>query len=187
MGLFEFLMIVISVVIGLALSELLTGVGNLLRVRKTVRFYWLHGFLVLGVFFALLQQWWESWDLVNVEAVSFGTVLLNLLPSLVLFLIAHLMFPDPAEDADLDEYYYDQAPILWALVLFGTVVGTFAEPILHGTAVFTADNMTGVPMIAICLALALWKNRMLHSLGAPVVLTLVIVDTWLVTPVISSA
>jgi hypothetical protein len=42
MGLFEFLMILLSVIIGLALTELLTGVASLLRVRETVRFYWVH-------------------------------------------------------------------------------------------------------------------------------------------------
>jgi hypothetical protein len=74
MGLFEFLMILLSVIIGLALTELLTGVASLLRVRETVRFYWVHVVLQFGIFFALLQQWWESWDLAEIEVISFGAV-----------------------------------------------------------------------------------------------------------------
>ena len=56
MGLFEFLMILLSVIIGLALTELLTGVANLLRVRETVHFYWVHIGLQFGIFVALSER-----------------------------------------------------------------------------------------------------------------------------------
>lgn len=68
-------MILIAVVVGLALAELLNGMANLLRVRETVRFHWIHVPFQLGVFFALMQQWWESWDLVDVGIIGFGSVL----------------------------------------------------------------------------------------------------------------
>lgn len=185
MGLFEFLMILMSVVIGLALSELLTGLANLLRVRETVKFYWIHALFQFGVFFALLQQWWESWDLVDVGAISFGSVLAMLIPSVMLFLIAHLLYPRPATDANLDEYYYRQAPILWGLVVLGTLVGTFSGPLLEGEPVFYVDNISGFPVMAICTALIVSKSRRVHSLLAPLIVVLVVLDTWLANPAIS--
>jgi len=53
MGLFEFLMILLSLIIGLGLTEILTGGANLLRARDEVRFYWLHTLFLIGIFFAL--------------------------------------------------------------------------------------------------------------------------------------
>lgn len=186
MGLFEFLMILLSVIIGLALTELLTGVASLLRVRETVHFYWVHVGLQFGIFFALLQQWWESWELARVEVISFGAVLLLIVPSLVLFLIAHMLFPRPAKGANLEGYYYKQSPVIWGLVVFGTVEGTFIMPLVEQEPIFHAANISGLPMVALCVALAVSKNRKVHAIIAPIVLALVVLDTWLVNPIISS-
>ena len=112
MGLFEFLMVLVSVVIGLGLTEILTGAANLLRARDTVRFHWSHVLFQLGVFFALLQQWWESWDMENMGEISFLAVLAILAPPIILFLIANLLYPSRAEGADLATSYFKQAPVL---------------------------------------------------------------------------
>ncbi|MDH5344141.1 MAG: hypothetical protein OEW59_00130 [Gammaproteobacteria bacterium] len=186
MPLFEFLMILISVVIGLALGEVLTGAASLLRVRESVKFYWIHVLFQVGIFFALLQQWWEAWDLVNIAVINLWTAILLLFPSVVLFVIAHLLFPRPAENTDLEHYYFKQAPILWSLVVIGTVVGTFVLPFIEGEPVFHWSNMSGIPMIAICSALAVSGNRTLHSVFAPLIIVLVVLDTWLANPTISS-
>ena len=187
MGLFEFQMILISVVIGLALGEILTGVASLLQVRETIRFYWLHILLQLGVFFALLQQWWESWDLVDVDKVNFASVLALLFPSVMLFLIAHLLYPRPAVSADLKDYYYRQAPVLWSLVILGTFVGTFSGPFIQQDPVFHPNNLSGFPMMAICGLLIFSKSHRVHSILTPLIFVLVVLDTWLVKPAISAA
>ncbi len=186
MGLFEFLMILISVVVGLALSELLTGVANLLRVRETIKFYWIHVLFQIGIFFALLQRWWESWELVDLGVISFGAVLSLLFPPIMLFLIAHLLYPRPAANADLEAYYYKQAPVLWGFVVLGTIVGTFDGTILENEPVLTAGNISGFPVMAICLALIVSKNRLAHSLLVPLTVLMVVLDTWLVNPAISA-
>jgi hypothetical protein len=187
MGLFEFLMILISVVIGLALSEILIGVASLLRVRETIRIHWIHILFQFGVFFALLQQWWESWDLVDVNIVNFGSVLAMLFPSVMLFLIAHLLYPRPAVDADLKEYYYRQAPVLWSLVILGTIVGTFSGPLLEQEPVFHPHNVSGFPVMAIGATLIISKSHRVHSILAPLIILLVVLDTWLANPAISAA
>ena len=186
MSLFEFLMIMISIIIGLGISEILTGIARFVRCRASARGYWVHWLLVALVFVALLQQWWESWDLVDVGSISFGLVLALLFPSVMLFLIAHLLYPRPATDANLEDYYYRQAPILWGLVILGTVVGTFSGPLLEQEPVFHPNNLSGFPVMAICIALIVSKSRRVHSALVPLIVVLVILDTWLANPAIST-
>lgn len=186
MGLFEFLMVLASVVIGLGITEILTGWANLLRARAEVRFYWIHVLFQIGVFFALLQQWWELWDHEGVEEISFIAVLVVLAPSIILFLIAHLLFPARAEEADLEEYYFRHAPLLWGLVTLGTIAGTFVPPLVFGYPVFHMANITGIPMLALCTVLAVSKNRRAHSILAPLIMLMVFLDTVLANPAISS-
>ena len=186
MGLLEFLMVLVSVVIGLGLTEILSGAANLLRARETVRFHWFHILFQLGVFFALLQQWWEFWDMQGMGQISYFAVLAILAPPVFLFLIANLLYPSDPEGADLEEYYYRQAPLLWGLVIAGTVLGTFVQPLIFGEPVFHPANLSGIPMIAICLFLAVSKNRRAHLVLGPVIILMVLLDTVLANPAITT-
>jgi hypothetical protein len=186
MGLFEFLMILVSVVIGLGLTEILTGWASLLRARGEVRAYWVHVLLQCGVFFALLQQWWEFWEMEGMGEISFFAVLVVLAPPIILFLIAHLLFPTRAQGADLEEYYYSHSSLIWILVTVGTLAGTFVEPLVFGYPVFHPANLSGIPMVVFCLALAASKNRRIHSVLVPILILMVLLDTILATPVISA-
>jgi hypothetical protein len=186
MGLFEFLMVLVSVVIGLGLTEILSGGANLLRARSSVRFYWVHVLFQVGVFFALLQQWWESWRWVGVEEISFMAVLALLASPVLLYLIAHLLFPKPAENADLKAYYYRQTPLLWGLVVAGTVVGNVFRPLAWGHPVFEVSNLSGVPTLAIGVLLAASRKPRVHAILAPILIVLLLLDTLLTSSVISS-
>lgn len=185
MGLFEFLMVLISVVIGLGLTEILSGGARLLRERDTVRFYWIHVLFQFGVFFALLQQWWESWDWVGLEEVSFIAVLTLLASPVFLYLIAHLLFPSSSSGTDLEAYYYRQAPLLWGLVVVGTIAGTFVRPWVWGHPVFHAANLSGIPSVLICIVLMSTKAPRVHSVLAPIIIVILILDTVLAGPAIS--
>ncbi len=186
MGLFEFLMILLSVIIGLGLTEVLIGAANLIRARSTIKFYWIHSLFQIGVLFALLQLWWESWGMNSLESISFWAVLSILAPSVFLFLTAHLLYPGSVESSDMRAYYYRQAPILWGLVIAGTLEGTFLRPLIMGDPVFHPANLSGIPMIAICIVLVSSKNPRVHSVLAPFILIMVILDTVLANPAISA-
>ncbi len=186
MGLFEFLLVLVSVVIGLGLTEILAGCANLLRARDQVRFYWIHTLFQMGVFLALLQQWWEFWDMEEMGHISFLAVLAIMIPPIFLFLIANLLYPSRVEGVDLQEYYYRQSPFLWGLVIAGTLEGTFLQPLVFGDPVFHPSNLSGIPMILLCAVLVYSKRRRVHSLVAPIVLVIVILDTILANPSISA-
>ena len=186
MGLFEFLMVLVSVVIGLGLTEILTGGANLLKARNEVRFYWIHIMFQCGVFFALLQQWWEFWDMEGMGEISLLGVMAILAPPIFLFLIANLLFPRQAEGVDLEEYYYRQSPLLWGLVIAGTLEGTFLQPLVFGEPVFHPSNISGIPMVVFCFVLASSKNRRVHSVLGPIIILLVLLDTILANPAISA-
>ena len=186
MGLFEFVMILLSVVAGLGLAEVLSGTASVLRARNDIRFHWLHVLFQFGVFFALLQVWWESWALRNVPMVSFWAMLMLLAGPVCLFLMAHLLYPRPVEGADLEAHYYRQAPLLWGLVVAGTVVGTFLKPLSFRQAVFVPENLSGLLTMAIGMVLMLSRKPRVHAVLAPMIVIILILDTLLPRPVIST-
>jgi len=54
MSLFEFLMVLVSIIIGLGVAEVLTGIARQFRTRGSTQRYWVHSILVAVIFFALL-------------------------------------------------------------------------------------------------------------------------------------
>ena len=177
MELFEFLMILISIIIGLGVAEVLSGAARLLRSRDSVRFYWIHVLFQVGIFLALLQVWWESWDLRLLPEITYLQTCMLLLGLIVLFLIAYLLFPDPVPSADLKAYYYRQAPLLWGFVAAGTVTGTFLKPLSFHMDVLQIDNISGLLTIPLAIVLASSGKNRVHAVLASVILGVLILDT----------
>ncbi len=92
MSLFEFLMVFVSIIVGLGVTEILTGIAMQIRHRESIKGYWVHTAGVLLIFVALIQNWWELWDRRNVPEWTFLGVVLMLIPPASLYLVAHLIF-----------------------------------------------------------------------------------------------
>lgn len=57
---FEYITIFVAIIFGYAVSELLAGIGRLIRQRDQVDFYWVHSGLVIALMVALMNAWWNT-------------------------------------------------------------------------------------------------------------------------------
>ena len=173
---FSFVMVLLSIIVGLGVTELLTNVARQIQNRATARFYWVHGLLVMLVFIALLQQWWESWDQRLVETWSFPILLLMLGGPIGLYVISHLLFPDDPEGVDFERHYYANTRQTYLIGAATVVFATIYRPLSFGDGLIDADNLTSVFILAAFLALALWKTRLLHQIMVPLLFGAVTLD-----------
>ena len=176
MSLFEFLMVLVSIIIGLGITEVLKGIAQMVRCRQSVTPYWVHSVLVVFVMIALLQQWWEIWDLQRVSDWTFTGLLLMLSGPVGLFLIAHLLFPQPVRDADIREYYYGEMRPVWWLGAATVVLATLFRPIVTGFELFVINNATSFIGLAGFIVLGLTKNRIVHAILVPLFLATILWD-----------
>ena len=183
MELFEFVMVLVSIIVGLGIATLLTGVANVLRARRTVRLYWVHSVTVAIVFLAHAQVRWESWDLNSASQWSFGGLLMMLGSPICLFLISHLLFPETVTDADLSEYYFEMARVVWPIGATATLIGTFFRPVAFGSSVLEMGNLATIPTLLVCLILASTRDRRVHSVLVPAIFLIILLDTVLITAV----
>lgn len=58
------------------------------------------------IFLALLQTWWEPWDLNDAPVWELYGLVLMLVAPAGLYLVAHLIFPDPMKGVNFLEYDY---------------------------------------------------------------------------------
>lgn len=184
MSRFEFVLVLLSIIIGLGLTELLINVVRQIRAGKNTKFFWPHSALVLIIFFALLQIWWESWGLQSYDEWSFQVLLLMLAAPVSLFCISHLIFPSKIDGTDLEEYYFSKSRLLWSLSSFTVVVGTLFRPIAFGVPLFEPSNASSLLLFVIFIGLVLTKNKLAHSLAVPFILVILLADILFFSPVI---
>ena len=176
MSLFEFLMVFVSIIVGLGVTEILTGVAMHIRHRDSVKGYWVHSGGVLLIFIALIQNWWELWQRRDVPEWSFLALVLMLLPPASLYLVAHLIFPDPIAGSDLRKYYYERLRPVWLLALLTAATSSTFGYFTMGQSPFIGDNLSTAIMALGFIALASSRNVMLHSVIIPAFVIVLIWD-----------
>jgi len=186
MGLFEFIMVLLSIIVGLGIAELLTGVANTLQNRHTVRVYWVHAALTAAIFLALVQQFWEAWGLRYVDVWGFGAMLQMLAAPICLYLCARLLFPDPIKDCDLEVHYYDTMRPVWVLLGIGTLVSTTFRTLAFDAPLLVAENLTSLIILIGVAALWVVQHRAVHAFAVSLALILVIGDIAVWTGAIAS-
>lgn len=181
MELFEFVMVLVSIIVGLGMATLLTGVANFIRARRSISPYWVHTLLIPLVFLAHAQVWWESWSLSAAGEWSFVGLLMMLGSPICLFLISHLLFPESLTEAVLSDYYFEIAPVVWLLGAAASLIGTLFRPIAFGSSLLEVGNVATIPTVLICFILASTRDRRIHGVLVPAIFGVVWLDTVLIT------
>ena len=176
MSLFEFLMVLVSIIVGLGIAEILTGIARLIRCRGSIQGYWVHSVVVALIFLALLQQWWEVWGLRDAPEWTFHGLLMMLTGPVGLFLIAHILFPEPMQRANVREYYYGAMRPIWWLGAVTVVLATSFRPLIFDSNLLSPDNATSFLFLIGFIALATSKRPIIHAIILPTSLLLLILD-----------
>jgi hypothetical protein len=130
----------------------------------------------VAIFLALLQQWWEIWGLRVVPEWSFNGLVMMLAGPVGLFLIAHLLFPEPVHGADFRQYYDAAMRPVWWLAALTVALATLFRPLIFGLNLFSLDNATSFLFFLGFIALALSRRSVLHTILVPVFLMLLLLD-----------
>jgi hypothetical protein len=95
-----------SLLLGLAVAELLIGFANLLRHRARPRLGLLTPLLGLIVFLQLMATFIDAWSRLQGVAITMEGLALPTAIGVILFFLSVIVVPrDPAEWSDLDDYF----------------------------------------------------------------------------------
>ena len=90
---FEFVCAFYSVVLGVAVAQLMTSVGRLIEVRDQVRTYWVQSLWVVIVLLVDVGCWLAMWNLHSAKSWSNSSFLLLVGLVASIYLITVLLFP----------------------------------------------------------------------------------------------
>ena len=160
MDAFGYVSVILSVVIGLGLSHLLTGVVDLAKARARVRFYWVHLVWVALTFVGHVFLWWTMWNLRLMKAWDFFSFLLLLMGPVLLFAAAAFLVPkvEPEKPVDLREHFYENRVGFFGTSAAFTALMSAENWLLTGRGSPPAVTATFVVWILLLILSAFVKN-----------------------------
>lgn len=160
MSLFEYVMLLVSVVLSLGIARLLESHAHLLRIGGAVR--WSPTYLLwLFLIFAIHVDLWASlWSMREASTWSLPSLIATLLAAVFLFYAAVLSSPSLASDEPIDlwEFHIAQrqryVSALAAYLVMGAILNSF---VLAG---FSAATITAtLPGLFLCALAVFVRNR----------------------------
>ena len=128
---FSYLSVLLSIILGLAITQVLKGYRGILLTRARIRFYWptlLWGLTLLLMF---VQSWWAMFSMRERTVWTFPIFGVVVLQTVLSYMLAAIVFPDffGTETVDLREHYFSHTRWFFGLtiaVLLTSLAKTFA-------------------------------------------------------------
>ena len=178
---FEYVSVFISVILGLGITQALTGIADLIHQSKRVRIYWPHLVWIVLVIIMHVQEWWVTFDLRSLTTWRLPTFLFVMLYPITLFILARLLFHFGLQDEviDLKVFYFENyrrifffSALLALLAILDSLfirqdslIDQVPKVIIMGMLVFVSWTKTVSPtlhkVIAVLLALFLFISLVL--------------------------
>lgn len=186
---FEFVTVLISIILGLGITQIMSGIADLIHQWGKVKLYWPHMLWVVLVFVLHIQDWWLLYQLKSVTTWKLPMFLFQVLYPISLFILARILFPMPTEEnaTDMRTYYLTNYRKLFTMVVILSVLSGLENLFIHGL------GLEGWLINAILLIILLYLisrpslPEVIHKLLAVGLLTVMVagilynINEWLIT------
>lgn len=119
MNAFEYVTVLISIVLGLGITQILIGVANMIKQYERLTLYWPHVLWVLFVLLLHIQEWWVTYELKTFTPWRLPSFLFIMMYPINLFVLAKLLFPDRflSKAINLRDFYFSNYRKIFSLLV----------------------------------------------------------------------
>ena len=165
---FSYLSVLLSIVIGLAITQVLQGLRALMLSRGSAKLYWPSLIWAALMLLIATQMWWSSFGLRDHGDWTFGLYGLILLQVSLFYLASGLVLPDlTPEKIDLESDYFRNRRWFFALLVATVFVSLGKDVALEGRLPELPNLAFHVVLLATCIVAIVSDNRRYHALLAP--------------------
>lgn len=165
MDAFSYLSVLLSVILGLAIQQVLQGYRALALNRRRVNLYGPSLLWSAIVVVIVAQHWWASFNLAGRAEWSFAAFAVILMQTALICMMAALVLPDipPDQAIDLEDHYYRERPVFFAVG--GATVGwsVLREYVLEGRLPHPENLVFHLLFLALGIVAAFSASRPLHK------------------------
>ena len=181
MNFFEFISVMVSIVLGVSLAQLLGGIAQLIREKTSIRTYLPHTLWTLALILVHPLIWWSTWDYHEVRwnYLSFCAVLSV---PLMLFFLSTLIMPKARGEAvvSLEDHYFENRRWFLGIWVAFMVVVTIDGPLIFGyEEPFTLYRALQVGCITSILVAIVTPNKAVQTVSAMILLVFILLTSFL--------
>jgi hypothetical protein len=186
MGAFEYLSVLISIILALGMTRVLGGVGEMLQARSARRIYGVHAIWIINLFLYLVIAWWIFYRWRNQQTWTFLLFVFVLISPTVLYLASLLLFPRESDvDAAIDyktHYYANHRAffILFGLFTPVDIVDSLLKGVAHFLALGPQYFVSSLLYFGGLVTAAITRNERYHEFYAVFFLLQTIVMSFLI-------
>lgn len=153
---FEYLSVLLSIVIALGMSEIVAVWGRLLRRHRELHLSWIHAGWSLLALVLLVQMWWGFWNYRVVAEWSFLGLLMVIGDALLLVLAALVITPSDRLERGLDlwAFFLESRRLFFGLGALLLVELSVSDTVVSGQPVMHAENairLAGLGLVALAV------------------------------------
>lgn len=171
MDLFEYILIMTSVIFAMAVGQLLMGLVRWAQSTKPIRAYLPHSAWVAIVFLMIFSNWWANWEFRSI-VWTLPTYVYMVVSPTVLFFACGLLMPERFEHDEIDlEQHFLRVRLPFFVAVFVALLASLADGALLGTEpLWHAGRVGHAMMLAAMMAGIATEDRKVHTAVALLVL-----------------
>lgn len=171
MGLFEFILIITSVIYAMALAQILSGVSRLAQTDATIRWYLPHVLWIAILFVWVALVWWSVWEFRFLDW-TFPRYLYMLISPTLVFFTCSLLVPQELGKRELDfesHFFRIRKPFLGSFA-FATFVAVIDGSVLADEPFWFPTRAGHVALIVSVLVGLYTENKFVQNAVAAMVM-----------------
>jgi hypothetical protein len=174
---FEYVIVLISVILGLGITTILTGLAELIKHSKPIGWYTPYIIWIVLIFVMHIQEWWISYQLKSVEVWTLQFFLLIMLYPINLYILAHLIFPGQlSKDFSSKDFYLEYYPRIFIGTISLVLLSVIQNVIVDGLPLFTQVPHAIVFVSLLAVLLTRNKNTNVHFFLSFILLVLMVIS-----------
>jgi hypothetical protein len=165
---FSYLSVLLSIILGLGLTQLLTAAGRMIRHRDRVKVHWLPLLWAAVLILIYVQVWWSMYGLRLRREWTFLGFVTVLAQTATLYVMAAVALPEQIDESGMDLGEYFDRNHRWFFSFFLVTLGvSIAKDVILGGRLPDTENLTfhGVLALGCVLGLLLHGRRHQAVLG----------------------
>jgi hypothetical protein len=163
---FEYVTVLISIILGLGITQIVTGVADIIHQWEKMKLYWPHALWIWLVFIMHIHEWWNTYDLRQHQSWYLISFLFVILYPIILFVLARILFPFGNMEAETDfKVFYFSNYRKFFLIVIVLASLAIAQDLLMESLPWEDEILKLIIVASLSVvALKKWNNETLHKL-----------------------
>lgn len=164
MDLFEFILIITSVIYAMGVAQILSGISRLAQADARIQWFFPHTLWVINLFVYIFLVWWSAWEFRDLQW-TFPTYLYMVIAPTLTYFACSLLVPQKTDSAEvhLESHFFQiRRPFLWSFLL-ATFAAVLDGSVLDDEPLWFPSRVGHVVLIATILVGLFTNNKRIHA------------------------